>query len=264
MSGRLFWGVDTFNRADQPVAGTGGKTLYDHVVEKFKPLRPGGKGPDFWGRYIGAANPLTPPEADFLLKKGCRILVIYNRANFGKFKDPHTKAPVGTRSDGEGAAGDAIKIAAGLGMPRGAFIFADIEWWMQPSKDWLVGWCSTMLRSQYGGAGGFYCNTDSPRVSRFSEEFQKVFQGEINPKTGAIIPPPPFLPHFCRLYAQQPNNKGCQVIPAKYEPVKLTWFPHDPCLWQYATKCDIPPGKEQGLYDLDLADELGWQSLWVP
>jgi hypothetical protein len=255
MSGRLFWGVDSFNRADQKASGTGGKTLYDHVVEKFKRLRPEGKGPDFWGRYLGGANPLTPPEADFLLKKGCRILVVYNRiAKLRESSNPAKKAPVGTQSDGAGAAGDAIKIAASLGMPRGSFIFANIESWMQPSKDWLFGWCKTMFLSQYGGAGGFYCNTADPPFSRFSQEFNKVFQGVTTPK---------LWPHSCRLFAQSPF-RGCQVIPAKYEPQKLTGFPHDPSFWQYAINCDKPPGEKNGLYDLDLANELGWQSLWVP
>ena len=249
----IHWGVDSYNRADAKVQGTGGKTLFDHVVDKFKnhPARKNKKSPDFWGRYIGAANPLTKQEAQFLLQKDCRILVIYNKPGVLNNK---TKKPVGTRTDGENAANDAIAAAKKLKIPGKIFLYANIEHWMRPSKDWILGWCLTMYRSQYAGAGGFYCNTWD--LSHFSIEYKKALKKETTPK---------ILPHHCQLYAQGPHKSGCQGIPSNYTPQQMTGQPQ-PAVWQYAINCEKQKvgGKEIGLYDLDLANDSGFNRMWKP
>jgi hypothetical protein len=93
------WGVDSFNRADKPDASNDPfwrtdpfwkdqamPTLYDYVVIMTS------RQPDFWGRYINGAVPLTSEEVDYLRSKECSILCIFSLERFANARHTHSDA----------------------------------------------------------------------------------------------------------------------------------------------------------------------------
>jgi len=239
MTGKLHWGVDSFLPANATRHVPGSKMLYDFVAAKNGP-------PDFWGRYIGTRSSLSKPEAQYLLSKGCRILVIFNG-----FTAHHVK---GDENAGSQAAAEAIQAANNLGVKKYTYIYANIEWDWRPSKDWIIGWWRKMRVSSYGGVGGFYCNP-APINSAFLKSFHEAL--------GAMEKEIPNLRYMCPLFASGPN-KGCST-----NGKKLTWGPYEPpfhrggtVLWQYAINCSKVTATH-GLYDMDLATSRGIRTLWT-
>lgn len=240
MAGALEWGVDSFLPVTTTRYVPGGKTLYDYISDKHGP-------PAFWGRYIAGNNNviLTRDEAQFLLQKNCRILVIYNGFGAG-----HVRQGI---QAGKDSADKAIRQANYIGVKQYTYIYANLEWDWEPSVDWMLGWWRTMSLSKYGGVGGFYCNP-APVNKKFLNNFSSALAiAEKNI---------PNVRYMCPLFASGPS-KGCHA-----NPKSLTWQAYAPSfhrretvLWQYAINCTKVSGNK-GLYDMDMATARGLRTLW--
>jgi len=243
MASKLFWGVDSLLPANGTQFVPGGKTLYELVQGDER-------APDFWGRYIVGAKgqALTKDEAKFLLDRKCRILPIYNGASPASVKEG--------RQTGIQHATAAIKAASALGIPKLTFIYCNLEWDWSPTKDWILGWWETMFTSVYGGIGGFYCNP-----APFNNKFLAPYRAAIDESAKARKPWSKSNP--CVLFSSAPT-KGCGT-----NRTKLSWEAFEPSfhtgstvLWQYAINCHTVG--THGLYDKDLANERGFDTLWKP
>ena len=162
-----YWGVDSVMHADnvRPVYPPG-KTFFDLV--KDQAVANGGIAQAFWGRYIGSPDDsfnLKPPEAVYLARKGCRILLIYNGENSTTVG---ATDPVVARQNGVNAANKAIARARELTVPEDGtvWIYCDIENTWSPTADFFTGWLETMQPSGYGA--GVYGDTAPPPPAVFS------------------------------------------------------------------------------------------------
>jgi hypothetical protein len=265
----LFWGVDSYVPANNPI---GKGTLFDLVVKDA-----GGTIPDFWGRYVLVAKaptpsnpypqiPLSKTEASYIFSAGngqCRILIVYNGLNNAipppavKGKPP-TRIPGsvrGTFDDGKADAQDAINVARNCGVPEdpNIMIYGDIEDGWQVSKDWVLGWQEVMFKSNFRGSGGIYTNTNLPT---FTTPYKDALAAATN--TGLKL-----------LWATQPF-KGC-VMPSNikssfpsptFSPAGAATFPNSVAVWQYGRNCHLAPNSQIGYYDVDLANQTGFDSMW--
>ena len=139
-----YFGVDSYIPANNSQYLGGGKTFYDAVSNKLQtPIT-------FWGRYIGASNPLNNNEVNYLHQKNCKVLVIYNG---------NSAASV-ANTGGTAAQPDiskSIRAAKHIGIPPHVTIYANIDSGktpMNPSVDWLAGWLTEM--SHQRGFAGLY------------------------------------------------------------------------------------------------------------
>jgi hypothetical protein len=228
-----FWGVDSATPSNNNVQG---QTLFDFITQQA------GQSPAFWGRYIGGNFALTAGEAQFLHDRNCKILVIYN----GAHNNPNSVQ--GGFQEGVTDANKAIAAAQALGVPNGTWIYADIEAGWSPTADWFKGWSDTMFNSQYGGAGGVYCNPLPGNAAHFSDPYCDAFNNDPNMQgagdSAALI-------YSCQ------HEPGCST--AANAPTFNPAVP--PCnpnaaIWQYAESCF------QGLVDEDLANDVGFASMW--
>lgn len=123
----VIWGVDSAAKATEQ--------LHRCVQTNFGL-------PDVWGRYLNTienvSEGLTKEEISFLKGKGIKILPIYN--NF--------QAAVGMQA-GRIAAQNAIFHAQRLGIPKGVFIFANVERFFDVDTDWIIGWAEMFYDSSY-------------------------------------------------------------------------------------------------------------------
>ncbi|OEF99712.1 hypothetical protein BHF71_07750 [Vulcanibacillus modesticaldus] len=121
------WGVDSASKVTD--------TLYDCVVKNY------GK-PKFWGRYLisikNVSDGLTLEEVKYLHQKGIKIIPIYN-----KFKEA-----IGYKK-GQIVARNAIFNAQRFAVPKGTFIFANIENFFKVDESWIRGWVDTFYPSGY-------------------------------------------------------------------------------------------------------------------
>jgi hypothetical protein len=260
----IHWGVDSFNPATStPWGGT--RQLWDLVVAGFP------NAPEFWGRYLnglGRSN-LSKSEVQFLLGYNCRILPIF------KIDDTPTGLQDIQRTDGEtglvfGArdASRAIQVAAAAGLTNpGFYIYVDMEWWMKPSADWLMGWFTGMDAQGFGG--GVYCSPTSgfftPGYCAFVSQYSLQ---QIQLTNGRM------------LWANSPQNKNiCPVHPQSTSCSKdlsqVSFQPDNPpcdasasAIWQIAANClnasGIPPPRFGGLVDQDLCNDDGWNGMYQP
>jgi hypothetical protein len=265
----LFWGVDSYVPANHTI---GKGTLFDLVVKDA-----GGTIPDFWGRYVLVAKaptasnpypqvPLSRTEANYIFSAGngqCRILIVYNGLNNSKPPPaakgkPPTRFPgsvQGTFDDGKADAQDAINVARNCGVPedRNIMIYGDIEDDWKVSKDWVLGWWDVMFRSNFRGAGGIYTNTNLPS---FTRPYQDALAASALTATRLLWTTQPF--------------KGC-VMPSKiistfpgptFSPAGAATFPRQVAVWQYGRNCHLAPNSQIGYYDVDLANQDGFDSMW--
>ncbi|MBU9723607.1 MULTISPECIES: glycoside hydrolase domain-containing protein [Bacillaceae] len=165
---KVIWGVDSAAAVDQQ--------LYDCVVNNFGQ-------PDVWGRYLNTipnvSDGLTKEEINFLKGKGVKILPIYN--NF-------TEA-IGAKA-GKVAAQNALFNAKRLGVPKGVFIFANVERFFDVDPDWILGWVERMINSDYrpgiyfdpieGPFNEAYCEA----VVRNRDVFSKTVLWSAEPESG--------------------------------------------------------------------------------
>jgi hypothetical protein len=234
-----FWGVDSVAPAHLPVQGSGKATFYEYLVAK-------NLKPQFFGRYLVGSKEqiLTAGEAQYLLSNKCRILPIYREAI------PTEKS---TALDGATAAGRAITAATALGMPNGVYIYADIEPLWKPSVDYIIGWCTAMSLSKFGGCGGFYCNNWS--LSDFMRSYKTAFNKMDVPMKESKI----------NLWCQYPP-KGCSQAAASFDfaPARPLFHLSGPVVWQYAINClkQNIGGNMIGLIDMNLATQRGFDGMW--
>ena len=136
-------------------------------------------------------------------------------------------------------------------MAAGVTIYTDIEPLEKPTIEYLVGWCTTMWNSKYGGAGGFYCNNWVG--SDFMRTFKQAF-AKMDEEMRAAI----------RLWCQYPLRRCGQS--GTFVPDKPPFFPAGPRVWQYALGC-LPykqGAQSYALIDMNTANEEGFAAMWKP
>ncbi len=238
---KTYWGVDSLLPANTTNHVPGGKTLYDFVKSKER-------APDFWGRYIvgSKGQVLTKAEVQFLLARKCRILPVFNGISAARIK--------GGRAVGREHAKAAIAAADGLKIPDYTYIYANIEWDWEPSKEWILGWWDVMYRSRFGGVGGLYCNP-----APFNGHLNKPLAAAISEakRTGMMVN----VPYMCPLFSSGPS-KGCGANrkTLKYAPFRSPAHPNGSVIWQYAINCH--KSGSHGLFDKDLANARGYRTMW--
>jgi len=235
-----YWGVDSLLPIKMKISGA--KTLWEVVKEKT------GASPSFWGRYIGkhnGDNALTKDEAAYVGKASpsTRLLLVYNNVH-----------PGGNKATGQADAQAAILAANDLGVSDGVVIYANVE--PKDGKvaaDWMVGWWTTMSASKFGGRGGIYGNTSSTYWSSF-----------LGPAYEAAIKMMPAPGRDPALWAQHPfrDPKAGDAIDFPYMPDSLLAQVGDPVVWQYAINLYKPKGSDNGLIDMDLANQSGMDGMW--
>jgi hypothetical protein len=121
------------------------RSIFDQVS------REAGEKPLFWFRYLTdggvGATPITRDEVEWLQRQGVSVGLVYNRiGSFG-----YT-----TFVQAEGAAQDSSYLARELAVPPKVAIFADLEYGVPVSTEWLRGWVETI--SKMGLTPGVYAN----------------------------------------------------------------------------------------------------------
>ena len=126
---RLVLGVDSAKSSE---------TLWDIAVKEL------GTYPAFWGRYLTdghvGATPLTTKEAEFLHRRRCRIVPIYNGI---------TEDTCQTMDHAERHASEAIRLAEALGVPRDVTVFGDIEHGWEVTGVFMERWKEEMSKCGY-------------------------------------------------------------------------------------------------------------------
>lgn len=159
----LYWGLDSFDALNRET-GTSRKTLVQRVlmwVSRDRNARNTPRPlPHFWGRYLkgptsaSRATPLTPQEIVHLSNEThnqCRVLLIYvgageiSMAGAGR---------LGGASHARAAASLAMSCLPGENYH--GCIYLDIEPGMLPTKEWLLGWWLGMEDTPF--VSGVYCN----------------------------------------------------------------------------------------------------------
>lgn len=238
-----YWGVDSLIPIHQPMGGK--KTLFEFVQEKTKAT------PSFWGRYIGqhnGKNALPKEEVAFIrqVSPHTRLLVVYNNVR-----------PGGGYDTGRIDAQAAISFANALDISSGVVIYANVE----PSDgkvsaDWIRGWWDIMYDSKYGGRGGIYGNTSGITWLAY---LRSAYAGALEKMKS-----PPSMGWYPPLWAQRPF-KGCMIpeqINFSYQPDQIWEGYGAAVVWQYAINCYIPSGQKNGLIDMDLATQIGYDGMW--
>jgi hypothetical protein len=207
---------------------------------------PGYRQPDFWGRYLGR-HQITTAEAEYIFEQSngrCRILLAYN--NVGPV------GVAGNRQAGLDAARDAVAQATALNVPRGTFIYCDIEGKYNPSVDFIQGWWEGMRDSTYGGRGGIYCKTTAPN-------FVNPYLTAVRADNPNLWPDFPFWARY--LWTTRPQ------VPHQHKPGAYSTFaPIEPSdrqgglsgvtvIHQYALD-------KYGMVDFDVANQKGYDSMW--
>jgi YVTN family beta-propeller protein len=232
----VFWGVHSLTAANTMI---GKQTLFEVVSQQA------GQAPAFWGRYIGRIgrgnlrpnDPQSLAEITFLHGHNCRIALF--------FRDTATEnADIFTYQDGVDYATTAIGLASALGVPRGVWIYADIEIdpdFPIPTADFFRGWSDTMFKSIYGG--GIYGNTAS---NDFNQPYCIAYTSDSNMQTGPAL-----------LWTNQPSGHTC-VRSTTFNPTIPSC--HPPTVIQhYSLNCPIG-GR---LVDMDMANGQGFASMWA-
>jgi hypothetical protein len=246
------WGVNSWNKVNTMI---GTQTLYDWVAKKVGE-------PHFWGRYIGGITPpLDLAEANLLHTNGCKILLIYNKLTEAMVSATGTAG----FNAGKDAADDAIKRAQNpLKVPEEdtIWIYANIEGGWKVSSDWILGWWQKMYDSSYGGVGGLYCNP--VWTAHWKSNFVKAYCAAV---ASTSIPN---VTNLSYLYSQlDPNGRvaGCAADPSTlpFTPANPPCHPGGSVIWQYAINCykGILPPLNQGIIDMDLANQRGINSMWA-
>jgi hypothetical protein len=225
------WGVDSANKANSQAHG---QTLFDYIAQVA------GQAPKFWGRYIGSSFSLDGSEAQFLHGKGCKILVIYN----GAHNSPMSVQ--GGFNEGANDANRAISAAQTLGIPHGIWIYVDVESNWSPTSDWFRGWSDTMFHSRYGRAGGVYGNPLPANAAHFNTPYCRAFNSDPNMQGDAAA----------LIFSSEPEP-GCTSAAGAptFAPASPPCNPNA-VIWQYAENCF------GGLFDEDLANDVGLASMW--
>ncbi|AEI39332.1 glycoside hydrolase domain-containing protein [Paenibacillus mucilaginosus] len=197
------WGVDSASPVDEK--------LLSCVTEQF------GK-PRFWGRYLttiqGVASGLSKGEISLLHRQGIRILPIYNEF----------RAATGYEN-GKKTAQEAAQQARRLGIPRGTFLFSNVERFFAVDTLWILGWVNTIRTTGYksgiyhdpvqGGFSAAFCEAVR-RDYRVTSETALWSAEPQRPASGPDAPPiyAPKKPHCsANVWAWQYSRdvQGCPV-----------------------------------------------------
>jgi hypothetical protein len=154
----MIWGIDTASIVDE--------AFFQCVTDSYGQ-------PAFIGRYLktkeGVSYGITEKEVKFLHAENIKIVPIYNH---------FTNAT--TYDKGVEEARSAITYAESVGVPKGVYIFADIEPNYPVDSDFLKGWSETMLKSPYlpGIYGVFVERSDSNLLAAYKNFINKQKQME--------------------------------------------------------------------------------------
>ena len=250
MSNDVYWGVDSVTPVNHKLSSPGHPTLFEHITKLA------GKMPHFWGRYIGGHYAITAGEVEALTKLSggdCRILIAYN----GTHNSPHGVG--GGEVQGLNDAKKAIAAARAVGVPGGVMIFADIEPGWKCKRAWFDGWFQGMLMSEYAGMGGIYENPLAWNAKNFRDPYIAAVQGD----SPIVLADPSFKKRY--LWSQQ-RIKGCKFplhIDFDFVPAEPEGLSGVTVVWQYAINCLKPTGGRNGLIDMDLANQAGYDVMWT-
>ncbi|MDC3412698.1 DUF1906 domain-containing protein [Aquibacillus sp. 3ASR75-11] len=210
------WGVDSAVNVTEDV--------YNCVLNNF------GK-PMFWGRYLttvpNASEGLTQTEIRLLHNSGTKILPIYNK---------FTKS-TGKRQ-GRVVAQNAVFHAKRLGIPKGTFLFANVEKEFEVDAAWILGYVEALYPSGY--KPGFY---NDPKTGNFRSAYCKaVSQNKLIAEQAVLwsAEPEPGVTKKAKAPTFRPSKPSCQAN---------VWA------WQYgrgATQCPV----DTNLIDQRLQNEL--------
>lgn len=214
---RYIWGVDS--------AAAVTTELYNCVLNHY------GK-PAFWGRYLtrvpNASEGLTREEVNLLHNSGTKVMPIYNAFREAVGYDR-----------GRVIAQNAVFHARRLGVPKGTFLFANVERFFSVDKDWIRGYVDAMNPSGY--KPGFY---HDPVQGGFGTAYCQAVQENKAVATQSV------------LWSAQPEPGVTKARQAPaYNPVK------PPCLanvwgWQYGRDSQSCP------IDTNLIDSRLFNQLW--
>ena len=149
---RLLFGVHSEHEASD---------LLQNNIDLFEWVTRNKIYPNFWGRYILGENALTDTEIRYLHDKGCRIAALCR-----------TEETKGSEESARSLAAKVGAAATTLKIPEGTAIYLEIDPEESPSRDYLRGFASTLLKAGYTPA--FKANTDAKYA--FDREFSRGMQ----------------------------------------------------------------------------------------
>jgi hypothetical protein len=241
----MYWGVVSSHAANSTVhTASGDSTLLDLLLQQVQL-------PQFWGRYIAGKDShylLTPEEATYIFNGtngNRRILVVHYGIN-----------PAGNYQAGVSDALNAVEAAQKLGVPLGAAIYGDIEADMQTNTDSFFGWWEAMSNSAYDKPGGFHCHPSPSNVTNFLGPYCAALTDprNLNPDGTYRFYPP--------LFSSSPLVGCASPVPTQFSPDEPPCASGSVAIWQYAEGCFQNADYPRGLYDMDLANESGYATLW--
>jgi hypothetical protein len=258
----LHFGVDSARRADATLHRLKGKPKVFDLVTKLM-----GRMPEFWCRYLhtcpNVCEGLTREEAKFIFTRSdgkCKILPIYRNNN--------KAGPLvwGDRDAGRADANNAILTALReIHVPGGVWIYADIEPEKRCNPDWFLGWWERMLHSPYGGRGGVYANP--LKTAEFVQPYCKALSlaspDDLFGQALQSFPDDHIRARY--IWSQEITNRSVKpgFIPSEFSPKVVPCCRGMTVLWQYGLGCFAKhTGDGMALCDLDLADDLGYSTMW--
>jgi hypothetical protein len=224
------WGVDS------SAAATTGE-FYTSIVDKF------GKTPEFWGRYLTKVpnrpwiDGLTVNEVTFLHGKGIKILPIYNK--FGK-------GDTRTYDQGKKIAREAIQSAEVLGVPKGIYLFANVEHNFVVTEAWIRGWVDAFASSKY--KPGIY---HDPSRGNFSGAYCEATKKMDKSMLAQLV-----------LWSRypQPATTNPTYFPSSFKPAGPAGCKSHVQAWQYGVDIKLREGLPE--VDVDMVTDRLFKSLW--
>lgn len=251
----LHWGVDSWNTADHMIRR---RSVYDRVTEWA------GREPEFWARYIGTRSgargspPLTLTEVSFLGARGCRILLIYNRAG--------GSAVSGDIDDGRHHARQAAAYAKGLGVTWGVRLYLNVEPQYRISQEFLQGWWQVIFDSPYAGMGGMYGNPTMRNITTSYSAAQTALPAQRPGSAGWLAATRYHWSSHPKIERGQrgtPPPAGPITIPFRPMPLPGAGASTPSVVWQYGFNVFWRTGAVHGLIDMNLANQQGFADMWV-
>jgi hypothetical protein len=224
------WGVDSSAAATT-------KDFYSSIVDKF------GKTPKFWGRYLTKVpnrpwvDGLTIHEVHFLHRKGTKILPIYNKFGGGDTR---------TYDQGKKIAHGAIQSAGVLGVPKGTYLFANVEHGFIVTEEWIRGWADAFASSKY--KPGIY---HDPSRGNFSEAYCEATKKMNKSMLTQLV-----------LWSRypQPATDNPTYLPDSFKPSSPAGCKSRVWAWQYGVDIKLREGLPE--VDVDMVNNRLFKSLW--
>lgn len=214
---KIAWGIDTTSKVNSSFH----RCVVDHYGH-----------PAFVGRYMysnqGVYTGLSKSEVNDLHKQGIKILPIFDKFSQAK-----------GNKHGSQIAQNAIKRAKQLGIPKGTYIFADIEKSKPTDSQFIIGWTKTLDKAGY--EAGVYGNLASGKLSGAYKSASKQSS---------------FVKSRLKLWTNQPiaGSKLEKQAPNHFKAQSVNL--NQTILWQYSingSKCNV---------DTDLIKGKSLKRLW--